>query len=100
MPKSRVRKKKVYTPPTELRPSPTAAASKKPSPTWVPVLAVTLITVGILWLVAFYLSNGFFDMPEALGGGADGLLAGLGYWNLGIGFGALVASLLVLSRWR
>lgn len=96
MPKSRVRKKKVYIPPAELAPRPTLAASKKPSPLWVPVLAVSLIVVGILWLVVFYLTNGFLDMPEPLG---EPLYA-LGYWNLGIGFGALVISLLVLSRWR
>ncbi|MGH3645718.1 MAG: cell division protein CrgA [Micromonosporaceae bacterium] len=95
MPKSRVRKKKVYTPPAELQPRPTTAASKRPSPMWVPVLAVTLITLGIFWLVAFYLTNGFYELPDW------GLpVAELGYWNLAIGFGALVGSLLVLSRWR
>ncbi|MGH3737326.1 MAG: cell division protein CrgA [Micromonosporaceae bacterium] len=95
MPKSRVRKKKVYTPPVELRPGPSPSAAKKPSPTWVPVLAVTLITLGIVWLVAFYLTQGFHDLPDW------GLpVAELGYYNLAIGFGALVASLLVLARWR
>ena len=39
MPKSQVRKKKVYTPPTDVRPSSTAA-SRKPSPVWLPVTAV------------------------------------------------------------
>ncbi len=96
MPKSRVRKKKVYTPPAEFRPRPTTAESKKPSPPWVPILAVGLIVVGILWLVVFYLTNAFQELPEAIGTP----LTKLGYWNLGIGFGALVASLLVLSRWR
>jgi hypothetical protein len=96
VPKSRVRKKKVYTPPVELRPRQTTAESKKPSPLWVPTLAVGLIVLGILWLVVFYLTNGFIDLFEPLGTP----LYELGYWNLAIGFGALVASLLVLSRWR
>ncbi|HEX6074685.1 MAG TPA: cell division protein CrgA [Micromonosporaceae bacterium] len=96
MPKSRVRKKKVYTPPVELRPRPTTAESKRPSPTWLPVTAVGLIVLGILWLVVFYLTNGFLDLPEPV----STPLYGLGYWNLAIGFGALVISLLVLSRWR
>ncbi len=87
MPKSRVRKKKIYTPPAEVQPGRTAAA-KKPSPTWVPALAVGLILFGIVWLVVFYLSGGAWPIQA------------LRYWNLGIGFGALVASLLVLSRWR
>ncbi len=89
MPKSRVRTKKVYTAPAELRPQErSAAAKKKPSPTWVPVTALTLIVVGIGWLVTFYLSSGLYPV------------APWGYWNLAVGFSALVASLLVLSRWR
>ncbi|MQA27460.1 MAG: cell division protein CrgA [Micromonosporaceae bacterium] len=97
MPKSRVRKKKVYTPPADVLPRPTAVSSKKqPSPTWVPITAVVLIVLGIAWLVAYYLSNAFFDMPGPL----SEPLSGLGFWNLAIGFGALVGSLMVLSRWR
>ncbi|MGH3656271.1 MAG: cell division protein CrgA [Micromonosporaceae bacterium] len=96
MPKSRVRKKKVYTPPVETRVRSTTSGYKKPSPTWVPALAVTLIVLGIAWLVAFYLTEAFAKLPEGIGAP----LLELGYWNLAIGFGALVASLLVLSRWR
>jgi hypothetical protein len=93
VPKSRVRKKKVYTAPAELRPQPTAA-TKKPSPAWVPTLAVSLIVIGIGWLVAFYLTQGFFDVP------ALKFLFKLQYWNLGIGFGAMVGALILLSKWR
>ena len=46
MPKSQVRKKKVYTPPAELQPR-QQASSSKPSPVWVPALAVTLIFAGM-----------------------------------------------------
>ena len=56
MPKSQVRKKKVYTPPTDVRPAATAA-SRKPSPVWLPVSAVALIVFGIAWLVVYYLSE-------------------------------------------
>jgi cell division protein CrgA len=94
VPKSRVRKKKVYTPPTELRPQTTVTAKRRPSPVWVPVSAVTLIVVGITWLVVFYLTQGFQDAP------ALAFLFKLGYWNLGIGFGAMVAALILLSKWR
>lgn len=93
MPKSQVRKKKVYTPPTELQVRPRADA-RKPSPMWVPVLAVTLIFAGIIWLVSYYLTSGFQDIA------ALSLLADLKFWNLAIGFGALVSALLVLSKWR
>ncbi len=87
MPKSRVRQKKVYTPPTNMVPR-AATASKKPSPTWLPVTAVSLIVVGIAWLVTFYLSQG--DFP----------VAAWRYWNLAIGFGAMVGALGLLARWR
>ena len=87
MPKSNVRKKKVYTPPAELRPT-TTAATKKPSPIWLPISAVVLIAAGIGWLVVFYLSQGVYPVGS------------WGYWNLAVGFGALVTSLGLLSRWR
>ncbi len=87
MPKSSVRKKKVYTPPTDVRPAATAAA-RRPSPTWLPATAVALIVAGILWLVFYYLT------------GTDYPVASWGYWNLAVGFGAMVASLILLSRWH
>ncbi|MEV7986321.1 cell division protein CrgA [Micromonospora sp. NPDC085948] len=87
MPKSQVRKKKVYTPPTDVRPA-TAASTRKPSPVWLPATAVALIVVGIGWLVLYYLSEQEYPV------------AAWGYWNLAVGFGAMVASLGLLSRWR
>ncbi|MFF0152392.1 cell division protein CrgA [Micromonospora sp. NPDC005203] len=87
MPKSQVRKKKVYTPPTDVRPT-TAASTSKPSPVWLPITAVALIVVGIGWLVLYYLSEQEYPV------------AAWGYWNLAVGFGAMVASLGLLSRWR
>lgn len=89
MPKSQVRKKKVYTPPADIRPvAATAAAAKKPSSIWLPITAVSLIVVGIGWLVVFYLSSGSYPVMS------------WGYWNLAIGFGAMVSALALLSRWR
>ena len=87
MPKSQVRKKKVYTPPTDIRPA-AAAESKKPSPVWLPLSAVTLIVFGIGWLVVYYLSEQQYPVAEWR------------YWNLAVGFGAMVASLGILARWR
>ncbi len=87
MPKSQVRKKKVYTPPADVRPTSTAA-TRKPSPVWLPATAVALIVLGIGWLVVYYLSGTTYPVGS------------WGYWNLAIGFGAMVASLALLSRWR
>jgi hypothetical protein len=94
VPKSRVRKKKVYTPPAEIRPTATVSTKRKASPAWLPITAVTLISLGIAWLVVFYLTQGFSDAP------ALSALFKLGYWNLAIGFGAMIAALLLLSKWR
>lgn len=89
MPKSRVRKKKVYTPPTDVRPAAaTVAGKRRPSPRWVPVVAVGLIVLGIAWLVTYYMTQGSYPVES------------LSYWNLAIGFGMLVASLGVLTQWR
>lgn len=86
MPKSRIRKKKVYTPPADLNPS--RPVAYRPSPAWVPIVAVSLIVFGIAWLVVFYLTQG--EWP----------IASIRYWNLAVGFGSLIASLLVFSRWK
>jgi len=90
VPKSHVRKKKVYTPPADVRPAAvgSVAARKKPSPMWLPITAVTLIVLGIAWLVVFYLSGGLYPVQSWR------------YWNLAIGFGAMVTALGLLSRWR
>lgn len=87
MPKSQVRKKKVYTPPADVRPVVTAA-TKKPSPIWLPIAAVSMIVFGIGWLVVYYLSEAAYPV------------ASWQYWNLAVGFGSMVASLILLSRWR
>ena len=87
MPKSRVRKKKVYTPPTDVRPA-VGAKKKKPSSRWVPIVAVALIVIGIGYLVTYYMSEGKYPVEK------------IEYWNLAIGFGMLVSSLGVLTQWR
>ena len=53
-----------------------------------PISAVALIVLGIMWLVVFYISGG--EWP----------VAAWRYWNLVVGFGAMVGSLAILSRWR
>ena len=87
MPKSRVRQKKVYTPPADLVPRVTRV-TRKPSGVWLPIAAVTLIVLGIGWLVVFYLSQGMYPVFSWR------------YWNLAVGFGAMVSALALLARWR
>ena len=75
MPKSKS-KRSTYIPPKPPKP--------KPSPRWVPVTGLALITLGTLLLILIYMIPGF---P---GGNA----------NLVIGFVMMAAGLVTLSRWR
>ncbi len=89
MPKSRVRKKKVYSSPPSGGVATTVAGNKKrPSPPWVPGTALALAVVGMIWLVVYYLSGG--TLP--ISGGPK--------LNIGIGFGCIIASLVIFTRWR
>jgi hypothetical protein len=88
VPKSKVRKKSVYTPPpSTLQPS--AARAVTPSPRWYAPLMVGLMVLGLLWIVVFYVANSRI-----------GWLDDLGSWNFAIGFGAMVAGLVMSMRWR
>jgi len=89
VPKSRFRKKKLYTPPSDFQPTVTSSVKRvKPSPQWVPGVAVALIVAGIAWLVVYYMTQGAYPIRE------------IGAWNLAVGFGMLVASLGVFTQWR
>lgn len=86
VPKSKVRKKKVYTAPATAGGGSTRR--RRPSPVVVPAAAVALILIGIVWLVTFYMSQGAWP------------IGAWGYWNLAIGFGAFVIALVLFTKWR
>ena len=90
MPKSKVRKKSVYTPPEGVLQNRAARArAAQPSPRWYATLMVALMVVGLLWIVVYY-----------VGGNKLGFMVSLGVWNFAIGFGAMVAGLVMSMRWR
>jgi len=84
VPKSRVRKKPVYTPPT-------AAQSKKRavSPPWLAPTMVACFVVGLAWIALYYVTQA--DMP---------LLRSLGGWNLVCGFALIVAGVVLATKWN
>jgi hypothetical protein len=90
VPKSKVRKKAVYTPPSEVLPSAATVTKKKgPSPTWYPVLIAVLLLLGLVYIVANYLAGDtIWGMKE------------LGPWNFAVGFGLLISGLGLAVRWR
>jgi hypothetical protein len=90
VPKSKVRKKSVYTPPEGVLPSRAGRArAAEPSPRWYAAVMVALMLIGLLWIVVFYVA-----------GDSIGFMVALGPWNFAIGFGAMVAGLVMSMRWR
>ncbi|HZG88597.1 MAG TPA: cell division protein CrgA [Pseudonocardia sp.] len=90
MPKSKVRKKTVYTPPSGDRRT-TTTPVKVQGPTHPVYIAVMfgLMLTGLAWLVVNYLA-----------GESIGFMVALGSWNLAIGFALIVIGLLMTMRWR
>lgn len=85
MPKSKVRKKTVYTPP------PSSSPVKVASPTHPVYIAVMLglMLVGLVWLVTNYLAGDVIPW-----------MVQLGSFNFLIGFSLIVIGLLMTMKWR
>ncbi len=83
MPKSRVRKRTVYTPPAP------KTAQRKVSAPWVGPAIVVCLVLGLAWIVVYYLTQG--SIPG---------ISALGAWNLVIGFTFIIAGVVLSTRWR
>jgi Cell division protein CrgA len=90
VPKSKVRKKSVYTPPEGVLQSRTGQArALQPSPRWYVWVMIGLMLLGLLWIVVYYVASEHIPV-----------MVSLGPWNFAIGFGAMVAGLVMSMRWR
>jgi Cell division protein CrgA len=90
VPKSRVRKRAVYTPPVDVLPSPARAGKRKgPSPTWYPIVMLVLMILGLAYIATYYLA-----------GERVPVMRDLDAWNFAIGFGLMVSGLFMAVRWR
>ncbi|GAA4856735.1 cell division protein CrgA [Saccharopolyspora rosea] len=88
MPKSKVRKKDSHTPVADRR-TPVKAKAVGPShPIYVAVF-LTLMVLGLLWLVVYYLAGDKIPFMADLSG-----------WNFAIGFALMIVGLLMTMRWR
>ena len=83
MPKSRVRKRTVYTPP------PRKSARRKVSPPWVGPAIVALLVIGLAWIAVYYVGQN--SVPG---------LSALGNWNLVVGFAFIITGVTLSTRWR
>ena len=89
MPKSKVRKKTVYTPPpSDVRSTTPVKVAGPTHPIYV-VVMLGLMLLGLAWLVVNYLASE--SIP---------FMAQLGSWNFLIGFSLIVIGLLMTMRWR
>lgn len=83
MPKSRSRKKSDYVAPKQ-KGARSALAGR-----WVAPTMLTLLIIGLLWVVLYYVASG-----------SIGFIDDLGAWNVAIGFGFMFAGLMVATRWK
>ena len=82
MPESRIRRKGAFTAPTA------KGGPLPPSPRWYAATMVTLLVLGLVWVVVYYLSQTDYPVPD------------IGNWNLVIGFAILLGGFGMLTRWR
>ena len=88
MPKSKVRKKAVYTAPADRRTPVKVKAAGPSHPIYVAVMLAVML-LGLAWLVTNYIA-----------GDRIPLLTSLGNWNFAIGFALMIGGLLMTMRWR
>ncbi|AOS60868.1 cell division protein CrgA [Actinoalloteichus hymeniacidonis] len=90
MPKSKVRKKDVYTVPQDKRtPVKAEAVGLGPShPVYVSVM-LGIMLIGLLWLIVNYIAGDRIPLMQELGS-----------WNFAIGFALMITGLLMTMRWR
>lgn len=87
MPESKKRKKngRVASEDTEIK-SWTDGIPLSPA-WWVPTF-VTLLILGLVWLMVYYISGAKFPIP------------GIGAWNMGVGIGLMLVGFIMTLRWR
>lgn len=88
MPKSKVRKKTAYTPPTDRR-TPVKVRAAGPSSLFYKIVMFGLMIIGLAWIVVQYIAQDKIPFMADLGNG-----------NFAVGFGLMVIGLLMTMKWR
>lgn len=58
------------------------------NPKWLLPTALSVLVLGPLWIVVYYVSKAEFPIPA------------IGDWNLGVGFVFMAAGMVLLTRWK
>ncbi|WP_037601465.1 cell division protein CrgA [Streptacidiphilus rugosus] len=85
MPKSRIRKKSDYTPPTTTTATPVKLKSGRG---FVAPIMLGLFLAGLVWIVVYYVTS------------AQWPISAIGNWNIVIGFGFIAAGFGVSTQWK
>ncbi|WP_026556403.1 cell division protein CrgA [Arthrobacter sp. 35W] len=83
MPESKPRRR-----PNRARPQPQTATAHKPNAPWFKPVMISLMLIGLLWIIVFYITNGAWPIP------------GISNWNILVGFGIAIAGFMMTTRWR
>lgn len=59
-----------------------------PTPLWYRVIMFSLMLLGVIWIMTFYISNNVYPIP------------GLGMTNIVIGIALMMVGMLMTTRWR
>lgn len=59
-----------------------------PTPLWYRVIMFSLVILGILWIMTFYITENRYPLPD------------LSVWNIVIGVGLMMSGLIMMTRWR
>ena len=84
MPKSRIRRRSVFTPP----PSDHPKAVRVGSPPWLVPVMVGCFILGLLWVVVYYVTQTEYPIEA------------IGLWNMGVGFGLIIVGFGLATRWK
>ncbi|MCD4550030.1 MULTISPECIES: cell division protein CrgA [unclassified Schaalia] len=58
------------------------------SPSWWAPTFITLLLIGLVWLLVYYISGGLYPIPH------------INWWNLVIGLGVMMVGFIMTMRWR
>ena len=86
MPESKSRKKKV----APAGPASTPSAKPQGNPRWLVPTMLSLMLVGLAWIVLYYLTAPGMGLP----------IPALEGWNLAVGFVLIIAGFALTTRWR
>jgi hypothetical protein len=90
VPESKSRNKKKDTPRTEKSEAKVSLPGEATNPRWLAPVMLTLMILGLVWIVTFYLTSSDLGLP----------IPQIGQWNLAVGFGLIIVGFGLTTRWK